>query len=156
VGTPEYLSPEILLGQEHSFGVDWWALGIILFEFLTGLPPFTGDSPEMVPPADPLSLSAPGLTPRSRTCCVRNLSRWQSDGVRVARCLRGSFRPRFRGGMSTRAPSSPTTPATSSKSFWYAQRVPRHVGRGTWGGRPGACVCGAGVGTGRGGGGIGH
>ena len=48
VGTPEYLSPEILLGQEHSFGVDWWALGIILFEFLTGLPPFTGDTPEMV------------------------------------------------------------------------------------------------------------
>ncbi|EKX34402.1 hypothetical protein GUITHDRAFT_56792, partial [Guillardia theta CCMP2712] len=46
VGTPEYLSPEILLGQEHSFGVDWWALGIILFEFLTGLPPFTGDTPE--------------------------------------------------------------------------------------------------------------
>mmetsp|Transcript_24573 Transcript_24573/g.80532 ORF Transcript_24573/g.80532 Transcript_24573/m.80532 type:complete len:1491 (-) Transcript_24573:126-4598(-) len=48
VGTPEYLSPEILLGQEHSFGVDWWALGIILFEFLTGLPPFTGDTPELV------------------------------------------------------------------------------------------------------------
>jgi serine/threonine protein kinase len=48
VGTPEYLSPEILLGQEHSFGVDWWALGIILFEFLTGLPPFTGDTPEKV------------------------------------------------------------------------------------------------------------
>lgn len=48
MGTPEYLSPEILLGQEHSFGVDWWALGIILFEFLMGIPPFTGDSPEMV------------------------------------------------------------------------------------------------------------
>mmetsp|Transcript_15994 Transcript_15994/g.36928 ORF Transcript_15994/g.36928 Transcript_15994/m.36928 type:complete len:215 (+) Transcript_15994:43-687(+) len=48
VGTPEYLSPEILLGQEHSFGVDWWALGIILFEFLYGLPPFTGDTPEKV------------------------------------------------------------------------------------------------------------
>jgi serine/threonine protein kinase len=48
VGTPEYLSPEILLGQDHSFSVDWWALGIILFEFLVGLPPFTGDTPEQV------------------------------------------------------------------------------------------------------------
>lgn len=48
VGTPEYLSPEILLGQEHSFGVDWWALGVILFEFLCGVPPFTGDTPELV------------------------------------------------------------------------------------------------------------
>ena len=48
VGTPEYLSPEILLGQEHGVGVDWWALGVILFEFLFGLPPFIGDTPEMV------------------------------------------------------------------------------------------------------------
>jgi len=48
VGTPEYLSPEILLGQDHSFAVDWWAIGILLFEFLVGLPPFTGDTPESV------------------------------------------------------------------------------------------------------------
>ena len=48
VGTPEYLAPEILLGIEHGVGVDWWALGVILFEFLVGLPPFTGDTPELV------------------------------------------------------------------------------------------------------------
>jgi serine/threonine protein kinase len=48
VGTPEYLSPEILIGQEHNFAVDWWALGIILFELLFGLPPFTGDTPAKV------------------------------------------------------------------------------------------------------------
>ncbi|KAJ1472076.1 kinase-like domain-containing protein, partial [Baffinella frigidus] len=48
VGTPEYLAPEILLGIEHGSGVDWWALGVILFEFLVGLPPFTGDTPEKV------------------------------------------------------------------------------------------------------------
>lgn len=64
VGTPEYLSPEILLGQEHSFGVDWWALGIILFEFLTGLPPFTGDSPEMVRILPALAVA---LLPHPRT-----------------------------------------------------------------------------------------
>jgi len=43
-GTPDYLAPEILLGIGHSFEVDWWALGCVLYEFLTGLPPFNGDT----------------------------------------------------------------------------------------------------------------
>jgi len=48
VGTPDYLSPEILLGTGHGTPVDWWALGIILYEFLTGSPPFNDDTPELI------------------------------------------------------------------------------------------------------------
>ncbi|XP_032413806.1 serine/threonine-protein kinase Sgk2b [Xiphophorus hellerii] len=39
-GTPEYLAPEVLLGQPYSLAVDWWGLGAVLFEMLSGLPPF--------------------------------------------------------------------------------------------------------------------
>jgi len=39
-GTPEYLAPEILEGGGYGKGVDWWSFGTLMFEMLTGLPPF--------------------------------------------------------------------------------------------------------------------
>ncbi|KAJ6255356.1 non-specific serine/threonine protein kinase [Anaeramoeba flamelloides] len=39
-GTPEYVAPEILKEEEYNFTVDWWSFGILLFEFLVGIPPF--------------------------------------------------------------------------------------------------------------------
>lgn len=39
-GTPEYLAPEIIMSVGHNLGVDWWALGILIFEMLAGYPPF--------------------------------------------------------------------------------------------------------------------
>jgi serum/glucocorticoid-regulated kinase 2 len=43
-GTPEYLAPELLLGHGYTKAVDWWTLGVLLYEMLTGLPPCTGKS----------------------------------------------------------------------------------------------------------------
>eukprot|EP00124_Ichthyophonus_hoferi_P002268 Ihof_evm3s148 gene=Ihof_evmTU3s148 len=48
VGTPDYLSPELLLGTGHGPAVDWWAVGVCLFEFLTGTPPFNDDTVEKI------------------------------------------------------------------------------------------------------------
>jgi serine/threonine protein kinase len=35
-GTPDYLAPEIISGNGHSFAVDWWSLGVLIFEMLAG------------------------------------------------------------------------------------------------------------------------
>jgi serine/threonine protein kinase len=44
-GTPEYLAPEIIMSAGHNMGVDWWALGILIFEMLAGYPPFYDSNP---------------------------------------------------------------------------------------------------------------
>jgi len=39
-GTPEYLAPEVIEGKNYTKSVDWWSLGTLLFEMLSGMPPF--------------------------------------------------------------------------------------------------------------------
>ncbi|XP_076164523.1 serine/threonine-protein kinase greatwall [Ptiloglossa arizonensis] len=48
LGTPDYLAPELLLRHGHGHAVDWWALGVCLFEFCTGVPPFNDETPQAV------------------------------------------------------------------------------------------------------------
>ncbi|ODV87789.1 hypothetical protein CANARDRAFT_183904, partial [[Candida] arabinofermentans NRRL YB-2248] len=48
VGTPDYLAPETVAGLGQDEASDWWSIGCILFEFLFGYPPFSGDTPEEV------------------------------------------------------------------------------------------------------------
>ncbi|KAL1919468.1 uncharacterized protein VTP21DRAFT_2161 [Calcarisporiella thermophila] len=44
-GTPEYLAPEIIQSKGHGKEVDWWALGVLIFEMLAGHPPFFDENP---------------------------------------------------------------------------------------------------------------
>lgn len=44
-GTPEYLAPEILTNKGHGKGVDWWTLGVLLYEMVAGIDPFNDDDP---------------------------------------------------------------------------------------------------------------
>jgi len=49
-GTPNYIAPEILRGEDYDFSVDWWALGVLMFEMMAGRSPFdivgNADNPE--------------------------------------------------------------------------------------------------------------
>lgn len=44
-GTPEYLAPETIMNKGYNKAVDWWALGILIYEMLAGYPPFFDDNP---------------------------------------------------------------------------------------------------------------
>jgi len=44
-GTPEYLAPEIILSKGYNKAVDWWALGVLMYEMAAGYPPFFADQP---------------------------------------------------------------------------------------------------------------
>jgi serine/threonine protein kinase len=47
-GSPEYIAPEVLRGEGYNKEVDWWALGTLIFEMLTGLPPFWSEDEDVM------------------------------------------------------------------------------------------------------------
>lgn len=97
VGTPMYMSPEQLSGGEVEARSDLYATGLLLYEMLTGEPPFTGDSPMAVafarlrqPPPDPAG--RPGvpeaLAEVVRRCVAREPEERPSGAFEVAALLR--------------------------------------------------------------------
>ena len=46
-GTPEYLAPEIILNKGHGKPVDWWTMGVLLYEMVVGIDPFNDEDPMM-------------------------------------------------------------------------------------------------------------
>ncbi|KAF0686594.1 Aste57867_21599 [Aphanomyces stellatus] len=58
-GSFEYLAPEVWDGREYGTAVDWWSLGIVMYEMLTGLPPWYSEHPDEMTKARATPLSIP-------------------------------------------------------------------------------------------------
>lgn len=48
IGTPEYMAPETIRGEAYDYAVDWWLLGCVIYDMMTGKPPFTGKLHEVI------------------------------------------------------------------------------------------------------------
>ena len=99
VGTPDYIAPEVLLGQEYDHKVDFWSLGAIIFEMLFGFPPFYSEQPRETalkivrwqeslnfPPEPPVSEAAKDLI-RHLLCDAEN--RLDFEQIKQHRFFRG-------------------------------------------------------------------
>jgi len=77
-GTPDYLAPEILLGEEYGFGIDWWSFGILIFEMLSGyVSPTSSFQRIQLGPTTLLSLrfSHHFMTKTTKKCTERSCTR---------------------------------------------------------------------------------
>ena len=48
IGTADYIAPEVIRGEDHTFRLDFWSLGVMVYEFLTGALPFNDETPEKI------------------------------------------------------------------------------------------------------------
>lgn len=126
VGTPAYMAPEQLEGKDIGPPADIYALGLVMYEMVTGTLPFTGDSPFSVAvkrltvlPESPC-VHVPGLDPRWESAILRCLERDPADrfqsALEVVRAVGGgvgdvSSIPSSTGGAAAAAPPTGATAA---------------------------------------------
>jgi eukaryotic-like serine/threonine-protein kinase len=91
LGTPEYMSPEQVIGDAVTEATDIYALGVVLYEMVTGTLPFIGDTP-LATAAKPLN-EAP---PRPEAATPGLDARWSET---VLRCLARDPKRRFKSAL---------------------------------------------------------
>ena len=117
VGTPEYMAPELLAGRPYGAGVDWWTLGCLIYEMITGRGPF--NHPDM---------SEVRATPHRATPPPRHVTPRHATTVpRHHRATRGSD-PGV-AGPATPAATPATTPAATPAATLLLLLLPTRAAR---------------------------
>jgi len=96
-GTPEYLAPEILQGKSYGKAVDWWSFGTLMYEMLTGLPPFySQDVQEMYSKImNDRLVFPPQISPEARSLLTQLLERSPDKRLSDPKIIRAH--PFFKG-----------------------------------------------------------
>ncbi len=103
VGTPDYMAPEQVIGDEIDARADLYSLGVVLYQMVTGTTPFQGETPMQIaaqhlqiPPPSPQMLR-PDLPVASEQVMLRSLAKRPSDRYRRAQDLANAFRMSLMG-----------------------------------------------------------
>lgn len=122
VGTPEYMSPEQARGEPLDARSDLYAMGVILYQLLTGRVPFTDPSPVAVVlkhisalPEPPRAIY-PGVHEALEAVCLRALAKAREERFQSAREMRAAIRAAIEGRPAADAPVQEARPAVSSSS----------------------------------------
>ncbi|HEX6105404.1 MAG TPA: serine/threonine-protein kinase [Gemmatimonadales bacterium] len=122
VGTPLYMSPEQALGSRVDARTDVYGVGAVLFQLLTGAPPFEGNNSQEIvgrhlqEPVPVASLARDGIPPWLAAIVVRCMAKHPDDRYPTARAVLEALRD-GRAGMAAPPGTTPTTPAS------YARRI---------------------------------
>lgn len=129
MGTPHYMSPEQAKGQKVDHRADLYALGIILYELLSGSLPFTGDSPLAVmhqhvyEPPSPLPLVTPGLSDATYHVVDKALQKEAEQRFASAREMMAALDDAL-AGEATVLPTPRPEPASSISATLEATILP--------------------------------
>ena len=121
IGTPEYMAPEQVEGKPADQRADLYALGVILFEMVTGRPPFEGETPLAVavkhktdPPPDPCSL-APQIPAELGRVILRSLEKDRDKRYQTSEEFLAALAAIDEALPTTERAATPRKPATSKK-----------------------------------------
>jgi len=134
-GTPEYLAPEVLERKGHGTAVDWWGLGMVLYEMLTGLPPwYTRDKQKLFRRLRSAPLKFPrGIDPDAASLISALLDRdpTQRLGANSADEVKAHpfFAPLNWGALMRREVPAPLNPSDAGLETGEAPNVEENVQR---------------------------